>query len=786
MINPMQALCFFLLCVGTVTASVPLETFVRDYCITCHGPEKQKGDIRFDGLKSGDGNPLWHDIYEQVARGDMPPRKAPKIPDTVTAKQALEQIAKDLARSEPETIALRRMNRTEYEHTVNDLLGTETALAELLPEDSSVQGFDNVADGLSISSVLMERYLEAANTAFDGVIRRIKPLPAQTRRLRLMDNKENIDSVKKKKGGVIEREASFVKFTPGWPPARIDAVHPIENGIYRCRLAVWPHDPGDRTLSVAIYVGPLFGAGKRRFMGMYDVTGKPEEPRIIEFTTHMTEGHTMHIVPWIYPKHITWRDKHEKRPGIGIAWAETHGPLDQSWPAETQTKLMGPMPMREGDPIYMRHRKNVHVHSVTSEQPKEDIARILKSFTPQAFRRPVDDTLVQPFIELALDRLQQGRTFEQSLRAGFSAVLCSPHFLLINRETPVDDYTLASRLSYFLWSSMPDQSLLKLAAEGKLQDPDMRRKVAATMLKDPKAERFIHHFTGQWLGLRDIDFTTPDRKLYPEFDALLQESMLGESRAFFRHLLKNDQSVHQFIKSDFTFLNERLARHYNIPDVNGHEHIRLVNLPKNHVRGGILSQASVMKVSANGTTSSPVLRGLWVLDRLLGQPAAPPPPDVPAVEPDIRGAITIREQLNKHREIESCARCHLRIDPPGFALECFDPIGGYRERYRSLGKGDPAGHKLPYRLGLPVECNSKLPDGRAFANYLAYRELLWNDRDQVARTIAEKLLVYGTGRPMSPAGRSAIDAIMKEAKKQNYGLHSIIQAVVAHEGFVRP
>ncbi len=204
------------------------------------------------------------------------------------------------------------------------MLGIDVPLIDLLPEDSSVQGFDNVADGLSISSILMERYLEAADLAFESTIRRIRPLAPATRRAMIMERKENIESVKKGNGGVIEVEGSFVKFTPGWPPVRIDEAHPIEDGKYRCRLAVWPHDPGDRTLCVAAYVGPLFGPGKRRFHGMFDVTGTPAEPRVIEFEAFMKENETVHIVPWVFPEHVTWRDKHEKRPGVGVAWAETY------------------------------------------------------------------------------------------------------------------------------------------------------------------------------------------------------------------------------------------------------------------------------------------------------------------------------------------------------------------------------------------------------------------------------------------------------------------------------
>ncbi|MEQ8787594.1 MAG: DUF1592 domain-containing protein [Pirellulaceae bacterium] len=784
----------FALLVDAVSAAdidSTVHAFLRQHCVKCHGGEKPKGDLRFDALAApsadDDASETWARIAEVIEVGDMPPKSQPR-PDAQQIAGVVRLIGEMMARGAEPPLALRRLNRTEYEHTIHDLLGIDTPLADLLPEDGSVQGFDNVADGLSISSILMERYLEAADVAFDGVIRRIEPLPPEARRAVMMESKENIDSVAKKKGGTIEVADSFVKFTPGWPPVRLDAAHPIEGGVYRCRIAVWPHQPSERTLVVAVYVGPLFGPGKRRFMGMYDVTGTPQNPRIIEFTTRVNEGHAMHIVPWIYPQHITYIHKDEPRPGVGVVWAETYGPLDQDFPSQAQKRLFGDdeqITMAEDRPIYMRHRRGVKLHVVQSEKPREDAERIIREFVPRAFRRPVDDSVIEPYVQLTLARLDAGRTFEQAVRAGVTAVLCSPQFLLLNRDGEVDDYTLASRLSYFLWSTMPDEELMQLAAEGKLRDPQVLHAQVERMLGDPRIERFIENFTGQWLDLREIEFTTPDAKLYPEFDELLQESMLGETRGFFRHLLENDLSVVNFIDSDFAVLNERLAKHYGIDGVKGHENFRVVPLPEDSLRGGVLAQASVLKVTANGTSTSPVLRGVWVLDKLLGQPAPPPPPGVPAVEPDIRGAVTIREQLDKHRAIESCARCHVRIDAPGFALETFDVIGGQRDRYRSLGEGERV-RNVNYRLGLPVECDGQTADGRSFADFREFRKLLMEEREQVARAIAAKLLVYGTGRPITAADRAAVDEVVAAAKEKNLGLRSMIHAVVDNELFSRP
>jgi mono/diheme cytochrome c family protein len=769
-----------------------LNPFFEQHCLKCHGPEKQKGDLRLDTLAppSADKKNLevWRKVVEAIDSGDMPPKKEAR-PDAAAIKAVLHSIGDAMAKAPgARPAALRRLNRMEYENTVHDLLGIDTPLADLLPEDGSVQGFDNVANGLSISTVLMERYLEAADVAFESVIRRIKPLPPAARRAVMMENKDNIDSVEKKKGGTIEVENSFVKFAPGWPPARLDSAHPIEEGIYRCRIAAWPHEPGERTLAVAIYVGALFGPGKLRPMGVFDVTGTPAEPRIIEFTAHMMEGEALHIVPRIYPEHITYRDKHEARPGIGLMWAETYGPLDQDFPSPAQRRLFGNSPtisMAEGNPVYMRNRKGMKQHNVVSSQPAADAERIIREFAPRAFRRPVEKAVIDSFVKLTLDRLNEGRTFEQAVRAGVSSILCSPYFLLINREPKPDDYTLASRLSYFLWSTLPDEELTSLAAKGQLKDPKVMHAQVERMIKDPRRQRFVENFTGQWLNLRDIEFTTPDAKLYPEFEPLLQEAMLAESRGFFAHILTNDLSVANFIGADFTVLNERLAKHYGITGVKGHETFRVVPLPKDSIRGGVLAQAAVMKVTANGTTTSPVLRGAWVLNKVLGQPAPPPPAGVPAVEPDIRGATTIRAQLDKHRADESCARCHARIDPPGFALEVFDPIGGYRDRYRSLGSGDKVKDQR-YKLGLKIETDGTMPDGKTFANFIEFRQQLLSNRERVARAIAAKLLVYATGRPITAADRTAVDDVVARSQQKDLGLRSMIHAVVDSELFQQP
>jgi hypothetical protein len=413
----------------------------------------------------------------------------------------------------------------------------------------------------------------------------------------------------------------------------------------------------------------------------------------------------------------------------------------------------------------------------------------LRRFLPRAFRRPVSDDELQRYLKPVDMALEEGQSFEQAMRTGLKMALCSPRFLfLTEKHGKLDDFALASRLSYFLWNSMPDEKLLKAARRGKLSQPGVLHGQVERMLKSPRAAALTENFLGQWLNLRQINFTAPDKQLYPEFDDLLQWSMVRETHLFFRELLRQDLSVLNFVDSDFTMLNERLARHYGIDGVKGLKFRKVALRPEYH-RGGVLAQGSVLKVSANGTTTSPVVRGVWVLDRILGKAPKPPPANVPAIEPDIRGATTIREQLAKHREVANCASCHKNIDPPGYALENYDVIGGWRERYRTLETrsnevvlGEFV--EVAYSEGSAVEAGDMLADGRTFTDLAGLKKLLLEDPDQIARALTEKLLVYATGNRLEYDDRDAVEQIVAQMRQQKYGLRSLVHAVVQSELFL--
>jgi hypothetical protein len=396
-------------------------------------------------------------------------------------------------------------------------------------------------------------------------------------------------------------------------------------------------------------------------------------------------------------------------------------------------------------------------------------------------------------LAIVLNELDRGHDFTYSLLAGYTAIFCSPPFLFLEEEPGrLDSHALASRLSFFLWNSPPDEALRARAKSDELQRPEILRAEVERLLSDPKSERFVQAFLDYWLDLRKHDATTPSNTLYPDYylDEGLTEAALDESRLFFTELLARNLPARNIVDSDFTYLNERLAVHYGIPGVEGGQ-MRRVALPPLSVRGGVMTQAIVLKVTANGTTTSPVVRGKWMSERILGQIVPPPPSGVPAVDPDTRGAVTIRQQLALHRADESCAACHNKIDPQGFALESFDVMGGWRDRYRGdakdkipeFGQGKN-GWPFEFHYALPVEPQGQLPDGRTFENVRDLKRLLLDDEPQIAKNLARHLVVYATGAPLRFSDRAAIERIIERTKPDQYGVRSLVHAIVESDLFL--
>ena len=407
---------------------------------------------------------------------------------------------------------------------------------------------------------------------------------------------------------------------------------------------------------------------------------------------------------------------------------------------------------------------------------------------PAAFRRPVDPNEVAPYVKLFETERAKGEAFEPALRTASRAILCSPHFLFLREPAgALDDFALASRLSYFLTRTAPDTELLALAHAGKLR-PNLRVQTER-LLKDARFGRFITDFTEAWLNLREMDFTVPDRTLYPEYEPYLRFSMPRETEAFLRELIAGNHPIANVVKSDFALLNDRMAEHYGIAGVTGSK-FRKVNLPADSWRGGFLSQGSVLKVSANGSTTSPVVRGVYVMERILGITPTPPPPNIPGVEPDIRGTATLRELLDKHRDVASCASCHNKIDPLGFALESFDVIGLRRDRFRNRNSESERvdavvrGRKVQYRLGPVVDSSGQFTDGSTYTDFSAYRDYLATHDDRLARALASKLLTFATGRELGFSDHAELDRIVADTAQNKHRLRDLFHRIIQSEIFL--
>ncbi len=765
------------------------KPFLESHCANCHEGDQPKGGFRLATL-TGDltgagARAAWALAREKIETGAMPPKGKPR-PDAKDVRALVDWLAKAEAdrRAKHGRTALRRLNKVEFENTIRDLLGITIDLQELLPPDASADGFDTAAAAHHVSPFLLEKYLDAVERSLDRAIANGPRPPLVKKRYSLADErivKVSTESVYRK------READLVMFSSSpWNAITVGQFYPPDRGRYRIRISATAVQSGGKPVSYRVDAGPMLMATKNHLVDYFDA--KPDEPTVVEFEDFFEARDHIRIHPYgLANAQTVTKTGAEKYEGSGLAvqWVEVEGPLFDAWPPESHRRIFGEMPQKPA-PVFNNGRRV----EVVSNDPMADAERILKDFARRAFRRPVTDADLKTPLGLVRAKLAAKQSFESATRVGLAAILVSPDFLFL-KEKPgaLDDHALASRLSYVLWSSMPDAELAAVADAGRLKRPDELRTQVERMLNHPKAAMFAEQFVGQWLGLRDIDFTEPSFLLYPEYDAMLRASMVREAELFFRELLTRDLSVTNFVASDFAMLNGRLAKHYGIPGVDGFA-FRKVPLPPGSHRGGVLTMAAVLKVTANGTSTSPVTRGAWVLDRILGSPPPKPPANVAAIEPDIRGATTIREQLAKHRDTPSCASCHVAIDPPGFALESFDVVGGWRTQYRTTGNGDRKdvivdGRRMPYRMGLRVDPSGELADGATFADIDAFKALLLKDPDRLARALAGKLIAYGTGAAPDATDRPAIDAMVARLKGKGYGFRSLVHEVVQSELFRR-
>jgi hypothetical protein len=767
-----------------------VQPFLTKYCQKCHAGEKPKGRFKvaelLPDLSDKAGHTQWLKAVEQIESGEMPKGKGPRPTEKeikVVSDWVLQGIvtADASRRATQGRVVYPRLNRVPYENTMHDLLGVKIDLKSRLPADASVDGFDNVGDALHMSSFMMERYLEAADAALNvAIANRPKPPPCQTVRYSLKDThtlKAATESVYR----IIDK--TVVCFCSSlWHDVYLTQFYPSERGLYRFRISASGVQSKNKPVTFRVTRGGRL-TGKSGLIGYFDAP--PDQPKVFEFVEYFEPRTTIFILPHGLEGANTVKQVGAANwdgPGLAVHYVEVEGPLNDTWPPAGHRQIFGNLAQAAAPLPNERDRVEV-----VSKNPAADAERILRSFARRAFRRAVTDEDLKPFVGLVKAKLAEKQSFEQAVRVGLMALLVSPEFLF-RREKPgtLDDFALASRLSYFLWNTMPDDELLALAEQKKLGQPEVLRQQVDRLLQSPKVSAFTESFLGQWLSLRDIDFTEPAYIYYPDYDHMLKVSMLREPELFFEEVLRNDLSLTNFIASDFTFVNGPLARLYKVPGPDGWEFSK-VTLPKDSHRGGLMTMAGVLKVTANGTETNPSVRGKWVMDRLVGKPPPEPPPDVPGLPPDVTGATTIRERLAKHRNDAACAACHAKFDFAGMALENYDVIGGWRDNYRTNGRGKPVirnGKVWPYfREGLKVDASDETPGGQRFRNVDEFKELLLKDKDQVARSLTTKLLTYATGGPPEPADKPEIEAIIQKIRARNYGFRTLIHEMVQSKMF---
>ena len=795
--------------------------FVSKYCYQCHGDEKQKADRRFDLLSSSIENfreqELWQEIVDQLNLGDMPPDDVPQ-PNEAERLAVIEIITAGIESSREKFsgisnhTVLRRLNKFEYSNTISDLLGLNTKSwnpSADFPADVIVDGFDNDGAELVTSGLLLEKYFPAAESAviratnfqsrpkssvysqkspfyFKGKKSRGLPKLFQVDRYRFIPDTPYTDLYGRYyRGGhlgfeSLNRSGGFPhsgNYTIRVRAAAISRTHPYGRTLGDFRNGdplVMELASVDRRGSSALGLGNVTQSVSLTSFELTD-----SEPKWFEWTGYLEKGYEPEVrfrngpaaAKNMIRKLLKNADKFpEFKPFAEIresgAYIRTHGtlkayrgprlrvweiqiegPHNTDWPPQGHKTLYGDIIPENLDPNTINQR--------------------LVKFARLAFRRPPMEGELRPILEMVQAKLTEGLPPIQSLQLGFQTILCAPGFIYMNDgEGELDDHALASRLSYFLWSSMPDSELFKLAELGKLNDPVTLSNQVERMLADPKGDRFTNNFLRIWLELDNIGMMPPAKEFVSFYRDNLESAMRKETELLFDHVLRNNLPVIELLSSNYSFLNRELAAHYGMLGLVGNE-FRKVSLSVPG-RGGILGHGSFLTASANGVDTSPVVRGIYVMNKLLDYTPPPPPDDVPEIEPDVNGAKTLREQLIRHRADATCAQCHNKIDPAGFALENYDAIGAWREGYNRKARVDASG---------------KLPNGKTFNSPGEFRELVIEQEDVFIRCLTKKLLTYAVGRKMNSGDRIAVDQITTSMTPPEEGLRDLIKKIVLSKIF---
>ncbi|MDB5347723.1 MAG: hypothetical protein JWP89_6100 [Schlesneria sp.] len=808
--------------------------FFETYCNKCHTGEKPQSTFGLDStlLPIDFGDPAarsrWREVVNVLNSHEMPPEKEPQpkpeevagVVDWITTQAIRAEVAK-----RERTVVLRRLNRSEYRNTIRDLIGVDFDTSGF-PQDPPAGGFDNNGAALTVSPLHMELYLSAAQQILDRALVegqrpelvrwRFEPKvgPADRTRLRL-DAKNNpiVNGNNNQQEGewVVVHHNSWDKSigardfrvpTAGQYAIRIHAAGRVperdkvvesartilkqrqdEQDAQNPKGKEWAkrqydqdlahfqsdriYDYGPPRIKLVLQLGP-----QPRTIAEFDVDASPQRPKVYEHITRFTTESAGVSLEYAYaiPNVLEnfWMQGRDNfaRPELLVDWFEVEGPLYDAWPPSSHSQILFDAPNRETNEL-------------------EYARDVLTRFMRRAYRRPIAQDEVDGKLQLFTSARSE-KSFVEAIKVPLTSVLVSSNFLFLaepvveakNRVARLDNHAIANRLSYLLWSSMPDEKLFQLAESDELKDANVRAAQVERMLADSKSRALVENFTGQWLGLRDVGANPPASDLYPQYDRHLETSIVRESEAFFEEFLRQDVDARQMIRSDFVTINERLARYYRIPGVRG-DAFRRVDVPAGIQRGGIVTQASILMTTSNGTRTSPVKRGTWILKTLMGMDPGLPVANAGEIAPKVPGIdkATVRQRLEIHRTLAQCARCHNKIDPLGFALENFNAAGEWRDR-------EGFGYKGRIESNDPlIDASSKMPDGTAIDGLSGLQQAMLAREDQFLGTLAAKLFTYACGRELGLADQPTIKAAVADMKRNRYTIKSLLKFIVVSEPF---
>lgn len=720
-----------------------VRPFFEQYCFGCHGERKRAGlDLRAypDAASVLANRKTFEAVLQNLESNLMPPenkpRPAPAERAQLVAWLKRELFTVDCTRPDPGRVTLRRLNRTEYNNTIRDLVGVDFQPAADFPMDDVGYGFDNIGDVLSLPPVLLEKYLAAARRILDQALVTGPPTPPTVR----VQDGQWLGGTPGEAGGRSLFSAGEIRVEHAFPRA----------GEYTLRLHVSGDQAGPEPVKIALRLGD-------QPLGVFAVSAAANAPQVIATNLHLVEGRQWLGVAFLNDYYQpdapdpTRRDRNFHLLGVEIA-----GPLSTNPP-----------------PLPESHRRIFFAQpSVRTPAAERDCARrLIAEFARRAYRRPVAPEEVTRLLRLYETARAGGENFEAGVKLALTAVLVSPHFLFRGELQPepdnpqavhpINEFALASRLSYFLWSTMPDEELFRLAGQGRLRK-ELKAQVRR-MLRDPKARALVDNFAAQWLQFRNLDVAAPDPATYPGFTEELRAAMRREAELFAEHILREDRSVLEFLDADWTFVNEPLARHYGLPGVEGGG-FRKVSL-KGTPRGGVLTMGSFLTITSNPTRTSPVKRGKWVLENLLNAPPPPPPPDVPELPDNPEAQLTgsLRQRFEQHRADPMCASCHALMDPIGFGFENFDGVGAWREQDE----------------GFPIDPAGQLASGEAFRGPDDLKRILLTaKRGEFLRCLASKMLTYALGRGLEYYDQCAVDSVVETLQRGQYRFSALVLGVV--------